>query len=86
MVFIAHTDNDIYGLSKNLYDNSRSCGGSSGGDSGLVASKCVPFAVGTDIGGSIRIPCGFQGICGFKPTAARMSQNGLLDPSDGGTP
>lgn len=68
LVFIMHTDNNIYGTSKNPHDNSRTCGGSSGGDAGLVSSKCIPLSVGTDIGGSIRGPSSFTGIFGFKPT------------------
>lgn len=63
-----HADNLIWGCSKNVHDKERSCGGSSGGDAGLVASRCVPIALGTDIGGSIRIPATFLGIYGFKPT------------------
>lgn len=64
-----HTENRIFGRAMNPYDNDRTCGGSSGGDAGLVASKCVPFAVGSDIGGSIRCPAACNGTIGFKPTA-----------------
>ena len=63
-----HSVNKIWGRAKNPYDQERSCGGSSGGDAGLVASRCVPLGIGTDIGGSIRIPAAFNGIVGFKPT------------------
>jgi Asp-tRNA(Asn)/Glu-tRNA(Gln) amidotransferase A subunit family amidase len=58
----------IWGTAENFYDRERSCGGSSGGDAGLVASRCVPIAIGSDIGGSIRVPATFNGIIGFKPT------------------
>lgn len=68
----------------NPHDNNRSVGGSSGGDAGLVAARCVPFAIGADIGGSIRIPCGFNGITGFKPTAYRMSYHGMIIPNKSG--
>ena len=78
-----HTDNHIFGRAKNPYDNDRTCGGSSGGDAGLVASKCVPFAVGSDIGGSIRCPASCNGIIGFKPTAYRSTLDGMLFPSPG---
>ena len=78
-----HTDNHIFGRAKNPYDNDRTCGGSSGGDAGLVAAKCVPFAVGSDIGGSIRCPAACNGIIGFKPTAYRSTLDGMLFPSPG---
>jgi len=74
-----HTTNFIWGRAKNPYDNERSCGGSSGGDGGLVASRCVPAAVGSDVGGSIRIPATFNGITGFKPTQGRISYKGAID-------
>ena len=63
-----HTDNYVWGCSKSPQDITRSCGGSSGGNAGLVAARCVPFAVGNDIGGSLRFPAVFCGIYGFKPT------------------
>ncbi len=53
----------------NPWDCTRSTGGSSGGDGALVAMKCVPFALGTDVGGSIRSPAAYNGIIGFKPTS-----------------
>jgi Asp-tRNA(Asn)/Glu-tRNA(Gln) amidotransferase A subunit family amidase len=67
-VYVGHTDNRIFGRAVNPYDSMRTCGGSSGGDGALVASRCVPFAIGTDIGGSIRSPASCSGIIGFKPT------------------
>ena len=73
-----HTDNHIYGVAKNPFDPERSCGGSSGGDAGMVGSKCVPFAIGSDIGGSIRGPAGFNNTVAFKPTAHRMSLDGNI--------
>ena len=68
LVFALQSENDIYGRALNPYDALRTCGGSSGGDAGLVAARCVPLALGTDIGGSIRCPASFNGIYGFKPT------------------
>ena len=63
-----HTTNNIWGTAKNPHDQERTCGGSSGGDAGLVSARCAPIAIGSDIGGSIRIPATFNGIVGFKPT------------------
>jgi len=57
----------------NPYDKSRTCSGSSGGDAALVSKRCVPFAIGTDVGGSIRAPAACTGIVGFKPTPQRNS-------------
>ncbi len=71
-----HSENNVWGVAQNPYDNTRSCGGSSGGDAGLVAAKCVPLSYGTDIGGSIRIPCHFTGIMGIRPTPWRVSMRG----------
>lgn len=72
-MYIAHTTNEIWGLAHNPWKYERSCGGSSGGEGGLVASKCVPLGIGSDIGGSIRIPASFNGVCGIKPTSVRVS-------------
>lgn len=63
-----HSDNPIWGPCLNVYNRTRTCGGSSGGDAGLVAARCVPMAIGSDVGSSIRIPASFCGISGFKPT------------------
>ncbi|CDW81886.1 UNKNOWN [Stylonychia lemnae] len=75
-VLTVHSENPVWGTSKNPKNQLRSCGGSSGGDAALVASKCIPFAIGSDLGGSIRIPATFNGICGFKPTPGRVSIKG----------
>ena len=68
-VFVGFTNNKIYGMALNPFDQERTCSGSSGGDTGLVAANCVPFGIGTDIGGSIRGPAAACGIIGFKPTS-----------------
>ena len=75
-----NTDNDVWGRGKNPWDTQRTVGGSSGGDAGMVAARCVPLGMGCDLGGSIRIPSCFNGIYGFKPTSCRVSFKGLKLP------
>ena len=60
--------NSLYGTTNNPYDLNRTVGGSSGGAGCIVAAAGVPFAVGADIGGSIRLPSFMNGIFGHKPT------------------
>ncbi len=62
------TDNDLFGATRNPHDPSRTTGGSSGGAAASVAAGVVPIAIGTDGGGSIRIPSAFCGTYGIKPT------------------
>lgn len=76
----AESTNNIWGHCKNIWDNTRTTGGSSGGEGGLVSSFCSPIGIGTDIGGSIRIPSNFCGIYGFKPTGYKISSKGQLNP------
>jgi Asp-tRNA(Asn)/Glu-tRNA(Gln) amidotransferase A subunit family amidase len=63
-----YTDNDVHGLTRNPWDLSRTPGGSSGGAGASVAYGAAPIALGTDGGGSIRIPAAFCGVVGHKPT------------------
>ncbi len=70
------TDNPVYGVTKNPWDAARTPGGSSGGESAAVAAGLSPLGIGTDIGGSIRIPAHFCGLVGFKPTLDRWSNRG----------
>lgn len=60
--------NPIYGNTVNPLDHSRTPGGSSGGASAALAAKMTPLDIGSDIGGSIRVPAHFCGVCGHKPT------------------
>ncbi|MFC7850030.1 amidase [Arthrobacter sp. NPDC057388] len=62
------TDSPRCGVTRNPWDPSRTSGGSSGGSAAAVAQGMGPWSVGTDGGGSIRIPAGFTGVVGFKPT------------------
>ena len=66
------TDSPLTGVTRNPWDRTRTPGGSSGGSAAAVASGMAPLAVGTDGGGSIRIPCGFTGLAGLKPSYGRV--------------
>lgn len=70
------TNNKIYGRTNNPYDLTRTPGGSSGGEGAIIAAGGSPFGIGTDIGGSIRIPAAFCGIAGHKPTGRMVPNTG----------
>src|SRR5579864_7137995 len=69
----AVTDSPLSGVTRNPWNLERSPGGSSGGSAAAVLTGICPLAVGTDAGGSIRIPASFSGIFGHKPTFGRVA-------------
>jgi len=76
----------MWGAAQNPWNRMKTTGGSSGGEAGLVAARCSPFGIGSDIAGSIRVPANYCGTYGFKPTAARISQKGTFSNFKGFTP
>jgi len=66
--FWFESDNVVYGATKNPYDSTRTCGGSSGGEGAILGSGASIFGIGSDIGGSIRLPASFCGVFGHKPS------------------
>jgi Asp-tRNA(Asn)/Glu-tRNA(Gln) amidotransferase A subunit family amidase len=77
------TDNSLYGRTNNPWDLARTPGGSSGGEAAAIAAGCSAGGVGSDGGGSIRIPAHFVGICGLKPTPGRIPSTGHYPASAG---
>uniref|UniRef100_A0A8C5ZXG3 Fatty-acid amide hydrolase 1 n=1 Tax=Marmota marmota marmota TaxID=9994 RepID=A0A8C5ZXG3_MARMA len=76
-MFSYDCSNPLFGQTLNPWKSSKSPGGSSGGEGALIGSGGSPLGLGTDIGGSIRFPSAFCGICGLKPTGNRLSKSGL---------
>lgn len=68
----SHTYNTVYGATRNAYDLSRSAGGSSGGAAVSLALRMQPLADGSDYGGSLRNPAGWNGVLGFRPSLGRV--------------
>ncbi len=72
------TVNPHYGATHNPHDTSRIAGGSSGGSAAALAAMMCPASLGTDTGGSIRIPASLCGVVGLKPTYGRVSLRGIM--------
>ena len=75
--------NPVYGISRNPWNPERTVGGSSGGAAGAVAAGLTSFELGSDIGGSIRIPSHFCGVFGHKPTYGVVPVRGQIPPPPG---
>jgi fatty acid amide hydrolase 2 len=78
--------NRVHGRTSNAYDARRTAGGSSGGEGASIGSGFAPFGLGTDFGGSIRIPAFFNGVFGHKPTGCLVPHTGHFPaPNEGGS-
>lgn len=74
-LFYHESDNPVYGRTNNPWNLDRTPGGSSGGEAAIIAAGGSPLGLGGDLGGSIRLPAHFCGICGLKPTAGRLTND-----------
>ncbi len=74
----ATNEESSYGTTRNPWNSEHITGGSSGGSGAALAARMVPAALGSDTGGSIRIPSSACGVSGLKPTAGRVSRTGIL--------
>ena len=80
LTLAGETNNLVYGRTNNPYDLSRMPGGSSGGAGAIIASGGSPLDMGSDTGGSIRLPAHFCGIAGIKPNSGRVPRTGHIVP------
>jgi len=83
MLMAWETDNALYGRTNSPWDLGRTPGGSSGGEAAAIAAGMSAGGIGSDGGGSIRVPAHFSGICGLKPTPGRIPSTGHYPPSGG---
>ncbi|KAF8153288.1 general amidase [Crassisporium funariophilum] len=77
------TFNHVFGRTSNPYNRALTSGGSSGGEGALVALRGSPLGVGSDIGGSVRIPAGFNGTYGLRPSCGRVPYAGCVNSLEG---
>ncbi len=78
------SSNKVYGRTNNPYDLARTVGGSSGGEGAIISAGGSPFGLGSDIGGSIRMPAFFNGIFGHKPSGGLVDNGGQIPPHPAG--
>ena len=71
LLLIIESQNPVYGTTNNPHSEKHTAGGSSGGEGAIISAGGSPIGLGTDIGGSVRIPAAFNGICSIKPTTER---------------
>jgi fatty acid amide hydrolase len=79
LVMLNETDNPVYGRTNNPWNVERAVGGSSGGCAATIASGGTPLSLGSDIGGSVRLPANACGISSLKPTSTRLTMRGHVD-------
>jgi len=77
LAFGITTNNAVTGAVRNPWDRTRIPGGSSGGSGAVVGARIVPASIGTDTGGSVRVPAALCGVSGFRPTVGRVSAQGI---------
>lgn len=79
----SHSDTSVFSRVLNPYNENYSAGGSSGGSAAAVAMGAVSAALGSDTGGSVRLPASYCGVCGFRPSYGTVSRHGLVAFSSG---
>ncbi|CAK1358673.1 unnamed protein product [Cercospora beticola] len=77
LIMALETDSNLFGRTLNPHNTTLTCGGSSGGEAALICLRGSVVGIGADIGGSIRVPSGFCGLYGLKPSVARLPHGGL---------
>jgi amidase len=83
LLFAFESDNLLFGRTNNPYNLQRTSGGSSGGESALIAACGSPFGLGSDAAGSVRLPAHYCGIASIKPTSGRLARTGHVPPAGG---
>ena len=76
----SQTFNRVFGATRNPYDETRTCGGSSGGAAVALAARMLPLADGSDLGGSLRNPASFCNVLGLRPTPGRVPAHPTMNP------